>query len=159
VTGLPYAVTLATAIACAVVGGVFFAFSSFVMGALGRLPAPQGIAAMQSINVVVINPVFMTALFGTGLACLVLIVAALASPGTWPRAEVITGAALYFVGNVVVTMTGNVPLNNRLAASDPESAAGAEVWSEYLVRWTAWNHVRAATAIAAAVPLVLALDG
>src|SRR4026208_2560392 len=59
----------ATAIACAVVSGVFFAFSSFVMRALTRIPPEQGIAAMQSINIVVINPVFMTALFGTGIAC------------------------------------------------------------------------------------------
>ncbi len=42
----------------ALVGGVFFAFSSFVMKALARVPSPEGIAAMQSINVVVINPSF-----------------------------------------------------------------------------------------------------
>ncbi len=37
----------------ALVGGVFFAFSSFVMKALARVPSPEGIAAMQSINVVI----------------------------------------------------------------------------------------------------------
>jgi hypothetical protein len=38
--------------------GVFFAFSSFVMAALRRLPAAQGIAAMQSIHVTAVTPVF-----------------------------------------------------------------------------------------------------
>ena len=38
----------------AVIGGVFFAFSSFVMKALSRAPSNEGIAAMQSINVVVL---------------------------------------------------------------------------------------------------------
>ena len=67
--------TAVTAIACAVVGGVFFAFSSFVMAALRRLPAEQGIAAMQSINVLAVTPVFMTALFGTALLCVALAIA------------------------------------------------------------------------------------
>jgi uncharacterized membrane protein len=38
----------------AMIAGVFFAFSSFVMPALARLPAAGGISAMQSINVVVL---------------------------------------------------------------------------------------------------------
>ncbi len=43
-------------LASALVGGVFFAFSSFIMKALARVPSAEGIAAMQSINVIVINP-------------------------------------------------------------------------------------------------------
>ena len=57
--------TLISALGCGLVGGIFFAFSAFVMKALNRLPPAQGIAAMQSINVTVINPLFMTAFFGT----------------------------------------------------------------------------------------------
>ena len=37
----------------ALIGGIFFAFSSFVMKALARVPSAKGIAAIQSINVVV----------------------------------------------------------------------------------------------------------
>jgi uncharacterized membrane protein len=64
--------TLVTALGCALSAGALFAFSSFVIKALARLPDPQSIAAMQSINVQAVTPVFMTALFGTGLACLAL---------------------------------------------------------------------------------------
>ena len=71
-----FALTLVAALGSGLVAGAFFAFSTFVMGALARLPAPQGIAAMQSINIVVINPWFMTAMFGTGLAAVALAVAA-----------------------------------------------------------------------------------
>ena len=63
------AATLVTAGGCALVGGVFFAFSSFVMDGLGRLPDAQGTAAMQSINRSAVTPAFMAALFGTGAAC------------------------------------------------------------------------------------------
>ena len=69
--------TFIAAIGSGVVGGVFFAFSNFVIAALARLPVPSGIAAMNSINVTVITSTFMTALFGTGLICLVLIAGAI----------------------------------------------------------------------------------
>ena len=61
------------------VGGVFFAFSSFVMKALARVPSSEGIAAMQSINVVVINPSFLGAFLGTALLSLGVAVLALVS--------------------------------------------------------------------------------
>lgn len=49
----------AALIGSALIGGAFFAFSSFVMKALARLPFTEGIATMQSINIVVINPLFL----------------------------------------------------------------------------------------------------
>jgi uncharacterized membrane protein len=77
-SGVLYAATLATALGCGLVAGVFFAFSSFVMASLKRLPAVDGIAAMQSMIIVAVTPVFMGALFGTA-ACLGLMVWAVIS--------------------------------------------------------------------------------
>jgi uncharacterized membrane protein len=68
------ALTVVTALGCGLGAGALFAFSSFVMTALGRLQPAQGIAAMQSINVQAPTPVFMTALFGSALACLAVAV-------------------------------------------------------------------------------------
>ncbi len=45
-------IAIAALLGSALVAGVFFALSSFVMKALARLPAPEGSAAMQSIKVV-----------------------------------------------------------------------------------------------------------
>ncbi|MBZ9981532.1 MULTISPECIES: DUF1772 domain-containing protein [unclassified Mesorhizobium] len=137
------------AIGSGVVGGVFFAFSNFVMPAMARLPAAGGIAAMNSINITVITPMFMTALFGTGLICLVLIAGAIIGwqqPGSF---WLLAGAVIYLVGNPIVTMVFNVPLNDALAAVDPASSNGAAVWTTYLRDWVMWNHVRAITAITA----------
>ena len=156
-SGALYAVTLATSIGCGLAAGVFFAFSSFVMPALGRLPAPQGIAAMQSINRLAVTPVFMTQLFGTALACLALAVWVLASPGEASEGLVIAGSGAYLVGNIVVTMVGNVPLNDALDAVDPDSAEGEALWRQYLRRWTTLNHVRTVTAVLAAGLLIAAL--
>ena len=70
VDNLLYTVILVSALGCGLIAGVFFAFSSFVMKALSRIPAAQGIAAMQSINVVVLNPVFLGVFFGAAAGCL-----------------------------------------------------------------------------------------
>jgi len=41
--------TLVAALGCGLVAGIFFVFPTFIMKALARIPAAQGIAAMQSI--------------------------------------------------------------------------------------------------------------
>lgn len=157
-SGVPYAVTLATALGCGLVAGVFFGVSSFIMPALKRLPPARGIAAMQSINVLAITPAFMTALFGTALACIGLGVWAALSSGDRPAALLIGGAAVYVIGTIIVTMAFNVPLNNRLEVLDAEDPEAARFWEEYLSKWTAWNHLRAAASLAAAAVLTIALN-
>ena len=156
-TGVLYAATLATALGCGLVAGVFFAFSTFVMPALKRLPPAHGIAAMQSINTVAVTPAFMTALFGTAAACLGMVAWAAISSSGRPAALVLAGAALYIVGTIGVTIACNVPLNNRLATLHPQGADAAGRWDEYVAKWTAWNHLRAAASLAAASALTIAL--
>jgi uncharacterized membrane protein len=67
------------------------------------------------------------------------------------------GGALYLVGTLLVTMVFNVPKNNALASVAPADPEGASLWTDYLSKWTAWDHVRAAAALAAATSLTIAL--
>lgn len=155
--GLLFTLTLLAALGSGLVAGVFFAFSTFVMSALARLPAPQGIAAMQSINVVVLNPWFLGLFFGTAAIGLLLTILSLLAGSGRSATWAIAGALLYLLGSILVTMRGNVPLNQALAAAQPEGAEGAALWTRYVARWTAWNHVRTAASLAAAAAFILAL--
>jgi uncharacterized membrane protein len=155
--GVLYGLTLATALGCGLIGGVFFAFSSFVMRALGQLPAAEGIAAMQSVNSIAVTPLFMGALFGTAAACLALAMAALAGWADGRAGWLLAGSGVYVFGVVVVTAMFNVPRNEALALVDPESADGAGLWERYLVEWTAWNHVRTVAGGASAALLMAGL--
>ena len=157
IQGLVVALAVAAALGSGVVAGFFFAFSVCVMRALGRLPREQGMAAMQAINVVVLNPWFFTAFFGTAAVCMIVTVLALF---TWSTSHVIyllAGSVLYLAGSIVVTLACNVPLNEALAAVDPHSAAGAALWTRYLAQWTAWNHVRTAASLGAAALCIAAV--
>ena len=153
---IPLVVTTAL-LGSALIGGVFFAFSSFVMKALSRLPPSEGIAAMQSINVVVINRSFLGTFMGTALLSLGAIVLALID-GSYPSTMLFLGGAIsYLLGTFLVTIFGNVPLNDRLAAFSATDPDAAELWIQYLGRWTMWNHVRTTAAMIAALLYALGL--
>jgi uncharacterized membrane protein len=152
-----FALTLVSALGSGLVAGAFFAFSAFVMRALARLPAARGIAAMQSINVAVINPLFLGVFLGTALLCVAAVAAAVMR---WERpgaAWLLAGGALYLCGTLLVTILFNIPLNDALARVAPEDPDGPQHWAGYLRRWTAWNHVRTAAALAAAALFTVAL--
>lgn len=148
---------LCTAIACAAMGGVFFAFSSFVMRALERLPPAQGMAAMQSINVVAVTPVFMTALFGTAAACLAVAAAAVTEWRADTSVYLLAGSLSYLIGTIAVTIVFNVPLNNALATANPASGDGVPLWTKYARTWTLWNHVRTVSGLVAAALLTMTI--
>lgn len=151
------ALTTVTALGCGLSAGVLFAFSSFVMQALRRLPPAQGIAAMQSINLAAVTPAFMTVLFGAMLGCIAVVVAGIAN---WDEAfgrYLAVGGAAYIVGTIGLTIGYHVPRNDALAAVDPSSADAASYWARYLAEWTRWNHVRVLASLAAAAALTVAL--
>lgn len=154
---LLYYLTFAAALGSGIVAGIFFAFSTFVMQALGRLAPAAGIAAMQHINVTVINPVFFAAFFGTAIVALAAVLLALLQWQTAPALLIVAGAALYIVGCVGVTMWFNVPLNNALEAAAPESAEGAALWTRYLADWTWWNSFRTVASGLAMIAFVAAV--
>ncbi len=113
----------------ALIAGVFFAFSSFVMKALARVPSEEGIAAMQSIK-------------GWSMPS-----------SSW----LLAGALSYLIGTFLVTALGNVPLNDQLAAVSSADASAVAVWQHYLDRWTMLNTLRTAAAVAAAICLTVGL--
>lgn len=140
----------------ALIAGVFYAFSTFVMGALKRLPPEQGIAAMQSINIVVINVWFLGTFFGTGVVCLGVLALLFMGPVS---ALAMSGGGCYLIGCILVTMFFNVPLNNALAEVAADSTEGQEVWNHYLTKWLFWNHVRTLASLVASGLFIAALIG
>jgi uncharacterized membrane protein len=122
--------------------GLLFVFSNFAMRAFKKLGPEAGIRAMQQINLDIVNPLFLMIFMGTPFLCAVI---ALISWGGGAGAAgywLIPGALIHIGGSLVVTIVGNVPLNNRLAAVDPTSEAGQKVWEEYQQKWLPLNHVR-----------------
>lgn len=156
---LLYPLTFLAALGSGLAAGVFFAFSTFVMAGLARLPPPAGIAAMNAINATAVTPMFMGLLFGTALFALVLGIVAVMDWDADGASYALLGSILYIVGVIVVTAFFNVPLNDRLAAAPPDSAAAAELWQRYLSAWVGWNHVRTLAPLGSMALFILSMRG
>ncbi len=152
-----FVLTLLATLGCGLMAGVFFAFSVFIMKALSRLPPNEGIAAMQAINVAVINPLFLAVFLGTALASVLVVISSVLRWQEPDASYLLVGGMLYLVGNLLVTIVFNVPKNNALEVIAPTDPNRAHFWTSYLTNWTAWNHIRTITALAAMTSLIIAL--
>ncbi|MFZ5963289.1 DUF1772 domain-containing protein [Thalassococcus sp. BH17M4-6] len=153
-----YYVAHLTVLAYALVGGVFLAFSDFIMRALSRISGQGGAEAMQVINREVFRWVFMTLFLGLAAVSLVLVAqAVLLLDGA--TATLISAAGLaYLIGCFAVTVVFNVPMNEALAGMDLSQADTQRYWTgTYLPRWTFWNTVRTVACGLAAALLLFGL--
>ena len=141
-------------ICTAIMSGIFFAFSSFVMKALGHVLPAEGIRVMQRINVDVLNPAFLSLFLGLPLVLAGGILANLWISDTELDPLITSASVVYLFGCFGVTVFRNIPLNDALAKVDANSTEGEKLWNLYLSKWTFWNHVRT-TACAVSSALIL----
>ena len=146
-----------SAIGCGLLAGLYFAFSTFIMTALGRIGQAAGIAAMNAINVTIVQSLFMPFFLGTTATSAALAVIALFRWGDPGAMAMLAGGVLYVLGMFIVTMIFNVPLNNALAAAEPASSEAASLWARYLTDWTMWNHVRTVSSTVACALFIAAI--
>ncbi len=119
-------------------GGVYFAFSFFVMQSLNKIDHKEAIKAMNSINLVILKSPFMILFFFSSFVALVLFLESLFVY------EILSSrgfASLVFLaGMFLCTAIKNVPLNDKLASFNDSLSPEIE-WNYYYKNWTMWNHV------------------
>jgi uncharacterized membrane protein len=152
--------TTVAAIGCAGVGGLFLAFSSFVMRGLDRTAPAEAITAMRGINAEAqANAPFLVFFFGSAVLAVAVGVVGLTRTDQ-PGSGYLLVGAVFGILALIVTMAFNVPLNNHLDGIDPAALSAADAvheWQRYLSVWTAWNHVRALTGFTAAALMLAGL--
>jgi len=155
-----YGVLLFTLITTALMAGLFFSWSCAITAGLGRLPVASYLAAMQSINRTILNPLFFSCFFGAAVL-LPLSAWQAYTPAVLLRFWLLLGAAAcYLVGVMGVTIFGNVPLNEALDTFSLDHASAdamARQREVFEARWNALNNLRAAAATASVMLLGLAL--
>lgn len=151
-------ITIFSALGSGLIAGIFFAFSTFIMTVLARIPSEQGIVAMQAINITVLNLLFTLVFFGTAIACAILGLTSFSQLGTTSMNYLLAGSVLYLLGPLLITIIFNVPLNEKLAKLQSNSPDAAHYWAMYINKWTFWNHVRTVLAIAAMASFILSLS-
>lgn len=140
-----------------VMAGLFCSFSNFIMKSLSGISPSKGIAAMQSINIVIVRPVFLLFFFGTGVLSVAAVMLGWQDLGVGARTLGIIGGAVYILGCLGVTVAFNVPLNNKLALVNPDGEAGEKMWEIYLSQWVRWNHIRSLATLSSTTLLIMAV--
>lgn len=145
-------------LAYALVGGVFLAFSDFIMRSFLHTSGASGVEAMQSINREVFRWIFMALFLGLAPVSLGMTVYGLMVVGGSAGALMAFAGLFYFIGCFGVTILFNVPMNEMLADMDVSQPATLEYWTRtYLPRWTFWNTIRAASCTGAAAVTLFGL--
>lgn len=147
---------LGIGLSSALVAGVFLAFSGFIMRALMSANPIGAIESMQEINMTVLRSVFLTTFFALVPATIGLSIVSVLKIGGVANSLVLAGTAIYLLTVILVTIAGNVPLNNKLADMPPNSPDTISYWRRYGRGWTRLNHARTTGAFATAVCFLLA---
>lgn len=132
-------------------GGTFWSFSTGVMPGLARTDAETFVSAMRSINRAVVNPLFLLPIF---LPPVPLVWAGLIADEAARGWLLIAAGIFFFLGAIVVTIAGNVPLNNALESSSSLASASRTAFER---RWNVLNGVRSGASVAALILTALAL--
>ena len=147
-----------TVLAYAMVGGVFLAFSDFIMRALSVTSGHGGPEAMQAINREVFRWVFMALLLGLVPVSLLIAAYGVIAVGGSTGTLMLLAGLTYFVGCFGVTVVFNVPMNEALAGMETSANTTLDYWVQtYLPRWSFWNTVRTVACGLSAALLLIAL--
>lgn len=142
----------------ALVGGVFLAFSDFIMRSLAHTGGHGGVEAMQVINREVFRWVFMTLFLGMAAVSVVVTAYGAFGPGGPTGTLIMLAGLVYLIGCFGVTVFFNVPMNEALAGMEVASDGTRDYWLRtYVPRWTFWNSVRTIACIVSAALLLFGL--
>ena len=150
-------VLIITALVTALIAGLFYAYSCSVNPGLGKLPDEQYLAAMQSINKAILNPLFFISFMGTLLLLPVSTFMSYGQPLSMRFWCLLTATIVYGIGTFGVTMFGNVPLNDSLEKFDVANATVDAINAQRLAFEKPWNSFHTVRTLASAAAIVLVI--
>jgi uncharacterized membrane protein len=128
------------------------------MRALDRISPDAAVAAMASINRVILRSAFMPLFLARSASALTLAVLALFHREGLETMLMAAGGTIYVLGMFVCTIAFNLPLNDELEEADTTSSKTGAAWAGYRRDWARWNHLRAASAVIATACFIAALS-
>lgn len=145
-----WSLTTASMASC-LVAGVFLSFSDFTMRSLHLATPEVGSQSMQILNREIFRSVFIVLLIGMAPVTAVVGGVALFRPPTVGALPIVVGSLSYILGVFFVTIFGNVPKNEKLAAMPDGGEEAQSYWPAYYTGWMFWNHVRTVSSFVTAL--------
>ncbi|WP_046759117.1 anthrone oxygenase family protein [Kordia jejudonensis] len=139
--------------------GLCFTWTNAITTGIGKLDNLGYLQAFQQMNRTIINPTFIVVFFGPLLVQLISIFLWKGIPKTI-MIHLITATLVYFFGLVLVTIFGNVPLNEILNNTNLATASTNDLQSLrnlFEVRWNQLHLIRTISSLIAFVLLIITL--
>jgi len=139
--------------------GLCFTWSNAITPGIGRMDDSDYLSAFQHMNRTIINPLFIIIFFGPFFLSLINLYAFRNASNSliW---LLILATVFYFLGVVLVTIFGNVPLNEMLDKTNLNSASIEELRSlreTFEVKWNRLHLIRTITSSLSFVLLIITL--
>jgi uncharacterized membrane protein len=138
--------------------GLCFTWSNAVTPGIARLDTYSFLKAFQSMNRVIINGKFIIVFFGP--VFLLILNAYLHKTDGLSFWLFSMASILFFVGVGLVTVFGNVPLNNLLEQTNLDSIAKTELQElriKFEQPWNYWHTIRTLCSFSSFILLILGL--
>lgn len=138
----------------AMLTGQFLAFSFSINGGLHRLKDAEYVRAMISINRVILNPGFFLTLMGPVFLLPLVTILYGGGVGSTRFMLLLLASILYIFGTFGITMSRNVPLNEKLDKFPVDSASAEEIKAardHFEMPWNRLHNLRTAIGIMATV--------
>lgn len=148
----------ATALLVGLVAGLCFTWGNAVTPGIGQLDDLSYLNAFQQMNRSILNPTFYGVFMGS---LLVGIVAVFANKGisTTHFWMVFAAVLIYFFGVILVTVFGNIPLNELLDKTDLAQSSTAQLSAlrkKFEQPWNRFHTIRVITGTIAFALLIIA---
>ncbi|MFF9910294.1 DUF1772 domain-containing protein [Streptomyces sp. NPDC013457] len=128
--------------------GFMLIFQTGIMPALARLDDATFVDAMRRINEYVPKAVFLLVFLGVAAFPLAAFLVAVEGRSDTQRWLILAGLVCASL-NHLVTIAGNIPLNNALAASERTGEPASAVRGAFEKRWNSFHLVRTVLILAA----------
>ena len=139
--------------------GLCFTWTNTITTGIGNLDNYGYLSAFQQMNRSILNPTFFIVFFGPSFLGVINLYVFKDEPNSlfW---LLILATVIYFLGVVIVTMFGNVPLNDILNKTDLITASSEDLKTlrnTFEVKWNRLHLIRAISSISSFLLLILTL--
>lgn len=139
--------------------GLCFTWSNAITPGIGRLDDLGYLMSFKQMNRTILNPVFFIVFFGPFFLGLINLYVFKDTSSTL-TGLLISSIVFYFFGVVLVTIFGNVPLNEILEKTDLSSSSSEDLKAlrdTFEVKWNRLHLIRTISAIISFFILIMSL--
>ena len=152
-------VLIITVVLTGLSAGLCFTWGNAITPGIAKLSNLQYLSAFQAMNRSIINPTFIVVFFGP---IIIQIWSAIQASGQSNQQFwlIAVAAAIYFVGLILVTIFGNVPLNELLEATQLDTASTNQLKTlrtQFEARWNLYHTIRTLSTLIAFILLTIGL--